>query len=280
MVLGHEGVGIVESVGPDVKTLKKGDRVGWGYETDSCGQCMECLRGDEIYCAKRIVYGGHPDQGSFSSHATWREAFLHPIPDSLSDEEAAPLQCAGATVFSALQGTRAGDTVGVMGVGGLGHLAIQFAAKLGLRVVVISGSSGKRQQAMELGAHCFLALKDGDQLPAGWAIDRLVVTTSAQPDWDAILPMMAPRSSIYPLSVSRDNLSLPYMPVLLKGIAIQGSLTSSRAGHREMLAFAALHQIKPLWEKFPMTEDGIKTAIETLEKGNLHYRAVLIPTQA
>ena len=131
MVLGHEGVGIVESIGPDVKTLKKGDRVGWGYETDSCGQCMECLRGEEIYCAKRVIYGGHPDQGSFSSHAIWREAFLHPIPDSLSDEEAAPLQCAGATVFSALRGTRAGDTVGVMGVGGLGHLAIQFAAQAG-----------------------------------------------------------------------------------------------------------------------------------------------------
>lgn len=92
MVLGHEGVGVVESVGPEVKYLKQGDRVGWGYENDSCGHCLECLQGCETFCPKRELYGGaNTDQGSFASHAVWREAFLHPIPDSMSDEAAAPL---------------------------------------------------------------------------------------------------------------------------------------------------------------------------------------------
>ena len=103
MVLGHEGVGIVESLGPDTKYLKKGDRVGWGYEHDSCGHCEQCLKGSETYCAERAMYGyADLDQGSFAKGAVWREAFLFKIPDGLPDEAAAPLQCGGATVFNAL----------------------------------------------------------------------------------------------------------------------------------------------------------------------------------
>ncbi|KAK9326522.1 chaperonin 10-like protein, partial [Lipomyces starkeyi] len=93
IVLGHEGVGVVEAVGPDCRFLKKGDRVGWGYEVDSCGHCLECLQGKEIFCPERALYGvKNLDQGSFATHAIWREAFLHPIPEGLSDVDAAPLQ--------------------------------------------------------------------------------------------------------------------------------------------------------------------------------------------
>lgn len=92
MVLGHEGVGVVEAVGPDAKFLRKGDRVGWGYQTNSCGQCHECLDGSEIFCPKRHLYGeANTDQGSFATHAVWNEGFLHPIPENISDEDAAPL---------------------------------------------------------------------------------------------------------------------------------------------------------------------------------------------
>ncbi|KAK2612286.1 hypothetical protein QQS21_001712 [Conoideocrella luteorostrata] len=283
MVLGHEGVGVVEDLGPGVKHLKKGDRVGWGYETDSCGHCFSCLDSAEIYCNERSLYGGEAsiDQGSFATRAVWREAFLHPIPDSLTDESAAPLQCGGATVYTALQGVKPTDTVGIMGVGGLGHLAIQFAAKMGCRVVVLSGSDRKRDEAALLGAHKFLAAKDLENLdPQGqdnWSLDRLLVTTSAQPDWEKLLPMMAMRSCIYPLSVSRDNLEIPYMPLILKGIAVQGGLVASRAVHRQMLQFAAFNQVAPVIEKFPMDEEGINKAMDRLEKGDVHFRAVLIP---
>jgi D-arabinose 1-dehydrogenase-like Zn-dependent alcohol dehydrogenase len=282
IVLGHEGVGIVEATGPLVQNLKKGDRVGWGYETDACGLCESCFRGEETFCPKRSMYGGDPstfDQGSFSSQAIWREAFLHPIPDGMSDETAAPLQCGGATVFSPLMDAKSTDTVGVLGVGGLGHLAIQFANKMGCRVVVLSGSSSKKEQAMQLGAHKFIAMKDGDpKLEGVWKLNRLLVTASNQPDWAKLLPLMAPNSTVYPLSVvPGENLSIPYMPVMLSGISVSGSLVATRHVHRDMLAFAALHGIRPIVEKFPMTEEGIKSAMDRLDKGQVQYRAVLIP---
>jgi D-arabinose 1-dehydrogenase-like Zn-dependent alcohol dehydrogenase len=279
MVLGHEGVGIVESVGPDTKYLKKGDRVGWGYETDSCGHCHECISGEEIFCPERAMYSeANLDQGSFASGAVWREAFLHPIPDAITDETAAPLQCGGATVFTALYDVKPNEVVGIMGVGGLGHLAIQFAAKMGCRVVVLSGTDSKKAQALELGAHKFVAMKDPDtkELESLWPLSRLLVTTSAQPAWDTLLPMMAPKSRIYPLSVSAGNLVIPYMPLISKGIRVQGSLVATRTVHREMLAFAAVHGVRPVIQTFPMTEEGIKEALDKLDKGKVQYRAVLV----
>lgn len=121
VVLGHEGVGVVESRGPGCHYLKKGDRVGWGYIHDSCGHCQQCLTGSETYCKERALYGeANLDQGSFAHYAVWREAFLFKIPDGMSDEVAAPLQCGGATIFNALHtyGTKPTETVGIMGVGG------------------------------------------------------------------------------------------------------------------------------------------------------------------
>jgi D-arabinose 1-dehydrogenase-like Zn-dependent alcohol dehydrogenase len=278
MALGHEGVGVVEEVGPEVKVLKKGDRVGWGYEHDSCGHCNLCLTGAETYCPERAMYAGADlDQGSFASHAVWREAFLFKIPDELSDEAAAPLQCGGATVFNALRAYNAQpvETVGIMGVGGLGHLAIQFAAKMGCRVVVLSGSDRKKDEALKLGAHEFVATKDQKELKVSKPLDRLLVTTSAQPDWNLIMPIMAPGATIHPLSVADGNFSVPYMPLLGMGITVQGSIVAPRKIHRDMLQFAALHKIAPVTETFPMTEEGIKEAIDKLDKGDVHFRAVL-----
>lgn len=280
MVLGHEGVGVVEQVGPNAKNLKKGDRVGWGYNTDSCGICDHCLQGEDVFCHQRAIYGSaNLDQGSFSSHAIWREAFLHPIPEGLSDEIAAPLQCAGATVFTTLNGVSPNETVAILGVGGLGHLAIQFAAKLGCRVIVLSGSDSKKDEALRLGAHEFIAMskRDANDKSIRWPIDRLIVTTSAPPNWEAILPLMAPKSAIYPLYVSFDKLEIPYLPLILNGISVKGSLVATRSVHRKMLEFSATHDIKPVIEKFPMTEEGIKEAMERLDSGKIHFRAVLIP---
>jgi D-arabinose 1-dehydrogenase-like Zn-dependent alcohol dehydrogenase len=168
------------------------------------------------------------------------------------------------------------DTVGIMGIGGLGHLAIQFAARMGCRVVVLSGTDAKKSQALQLGAHEFVATKGAETLAVTHPINRLLVTTSAQPDWEKILPLMATRSVIYPLSVSPDDFKIPYMPLILQGIAVQGSLVAPRGLHRQMLEFAARHNIAPIVEKFPMTETGIKEAMDKLAEGNVHYRAVLM----
>lgn len=213
MVLGHEGVGVIEEVGPDVKHLKKGERVGWGYEHNSCGFCEQCLSGNETYCPERAMFGmADLDQGSFASGAVWREAFLFKIPEGMSDEVAAPLMCGGATVFNALHAYNAQptETVGVMGVGGLGHLAIQFAAKMGANVVVLSGTEKKKEEAMKLGASEFIATKDAKELKVSKPLNRLLVTTSAQPDWNLVAPIMAPGATIHPLSVDEGNFAIPY----------------------------------------------------------------------
>ncbi|KAK5115310.1 hypothetical protein LTR62_001510 [Meristemomyces frigidus] len=280
MVLGHEGVGIVMELGPETTYLKKGDRVGWGYEHTSCGHCQQCLKGNETFCPERAMYGfADLDQGSFAHGAVWREAFLFPIPEGMSDEVAAPLQCGGATVFNALHqfNTQPTEVVGIMGVGGLGHLAIQFAAKMGCRVVVLSGSDRKKDEAMKLGAHEFVATKGLKELKVERPLDRLLVCTSAQPDWELITPILAPGATVYPLSVDEGDFKFPYMSLLLSGITIQGSLVASRYIQNRMLAFAAQHKIEPILEKFPMTKAGIEEAMAKLEKGDMRYRAVLIP---
>ncbi|KAI1410872.1 GroES-like protein [Hypoxylon sp. FL1857] len=280
MVLGHEGVGVVEATGPGCTYLKKGDRVGWGYEHDSCGHCQQCLTGAETYCPERAMYAyADRDQGSFASHAIWREAFLFKLPDELSDEDAAPLQCGGATVFHALHAYNAlpTETVGIMGVGGLGHLAIQFAAKMGCRVIVLSGTESKKAEAMRLGAHEFVATGDGKELKVSQPLNRLLVTTSAQPNWDQLIPILAPGATIHPLTVAGGNFQIPYMPLLAGAITVQGSVVASRYVHQRMLEFAALHKIKPVVQTFPMTEAGIQEAMEKLEKGQIYFRAVLKP---
>jgi D-arabinose 1-dehydrogenase-like Zn-dependent alcohol dehydrogenase len=184
IVLGHEGAGVVEEVGPDSSLLKKGDRVGWGYLHNCCGHCEKCLGGLEQYCAERKWFGEYNlDQGSFGSHAVWKESYLFKIPDGITDVNAAPLMCGGATVFEALRSynIKPVHRVAVMGVGGLGHLAIQFAAKMGCDVLVLSGTDSKKEEALSLGAKAFVATKGKKELDVGRKIDVLIVTTSFSP---------------------------------------------------------------------------------------------------
>lgn len=279
MALGHEGVGIVEKVGDQVTQFKNGDRVGWGYQHDSCGHCKQCLSGSETYCPERAMYGDADlDQGSFASHAVWNEDFLFAVPEGLKSEHAAPLMCGGATVFTALNvyGVKSTDRVGIIGVGGLGHLAIQFASKKGCEVVVFSGTESKKDEAMRLGANEFYAMKGRKELQLDRKIDHLLVTTSAQPDWSLYMPLLAPQATIFPISVSDGDLKLPYMALLGNGLTVQGFVVAPRQVHREMLQFAAVHGIKPVIQTFPMSLDGINKAFKTLEDGDMRYRGVVV----
>jgi len=278
IVLGHEGVGVVQEIGKDVEGFKIGDRAGWGYEHDSCGRCEQCLMGQEIFCRERHIYASSDlDQGSFATHAVWKEGFLFQIPDKLDSADAAPLMCGGATVFNTLHsyGVEATHRVGVVGVGGLGHLAIQFAAKMGCEVVVFSGTHSKEDEARKLGAREFVATKSVKHLTIK-PVNHLVVTTSAQPDWSLYLSAMAPGGTIFPLGVSGGNLSIPYMPLISNGLRIQGVLVAARHVHRKMLQFAAFHGIKPIIQTFPLDIGGIEEAMDKLESGQLRYKAVLV----
>ncbi|KAL2819581.1 chaperonin 10-like protein [Aspergillus cavernicola] len=278
MVLGHEGVGHVEEVGPDVHSLKKGDRVGWGYEHDCCGRCNHCLSGWETFCPDRKMYGhADLDQGSFASHAVWREAFLFRIPDALDNESAAPLMCGGSTVFNAMvvAGVKSTDTVGIVGIGGLGHLAIQFANKMGCHVVVFSGTDSKREEAMQLGAHEFHATKGATELKVQHKLSHLIVSTSALPDWKLYLDVLDSRATISPLTVSDKPFTFPHTALVVRGLRVQGGIVGSRQVHRDMLDFAAFHGIKPMVVRYPMTAEGIKDCLRTLEEGKMRYRGVL-----
>ncbi|EMD70143.1 hypothetical protein GGP41_000282 [Bipolaris sorokiniana] len=282
MALGHEGVGVIEDIGPKVKVLKKGDRVGWGYEHNSCGHCEKCLTGRETYCPEREMYGmANLDQGSFASHAVWREAFVFKVPDELTDAEAAPLMCGGTTVFNALHAynVRPTQRVGVMGIGGLGHLAIQYASKMGCDVVVFSGSDSKKDEAMRLGAKEFIAMKGATELSVSRKVDVLLVTTSVTPDWKLLIPVLNTNATIFPLTVSDGDFTFPQMPLIANGITVQGSVVAARQVHREMLAFSALHGIKPINMEFPMSEEGIEEAMKVLREGGMRYRGVLVPRQ-
>jgi D-arabinose 1-dehydrogenase-like Zn-dependent alcohol dehydrogenase len=266
----------LQEIGPAVKKFKKGESVGWGYLHSSCNNCKQCLTGHETMCPDRALYGvANLDQGSFASHSVWREEYIFHIPSAIPREYAAPLMCGGATVFNALGDTQPTDRVGVIGVGGLGHLAIQFAAKMGCEVVVFSSTDSKKEEAMKLGATEFIATKGIKELKAE-PIDRLLVTASFQPDWHQYLPILAPRASIYPLSVDSGDLKFPYMPIIRKELTIQGSLVAARQVHRNMLEFAARHNIRPIIEQFPMTVEGITTAMDKLASGKMRYRGVLI----
>lgn len=294
-VLGHEGVGYVESVGSLVKSVKKGDRVGFGYVHNVCGNCEWCLTGKyshlllnstrlmkyqglEQFCENRQMYGAADlDVGSFATHTVWKADMLIRIPEALDLKDAAPLMCAGATVWTALTtyGLKPGDRVGVQGIGGLGHLAIQFAAKLGAEVVVFSSSDSKKDEASKLGASEYFVLNDKLDYPKGKKLNHLLICGSGNPDYSKLIPLMAPDSAIYPLTVSDKPTEVLFHDLVMYGIRIQGSCVAARPHMRKMVEFAALHQIKPILMEWPMSESGIEGAMEKLRKGGMRYRAVL-----
>ncbi|KIY51716.1 GroES-like protein [Fistulina hepatica ATCC 64428] len=277
--LGHEGVGIVEKVGPAVTHFKVGDHAGWGYVRNTCGSCEACSHRDDMYCKQGDFYGfTSTDQGAFASHTVVREAFLIPIPDGIDLKYAGPLMCGGATVFDALyrHGLKPTDRVGVIGIGGLGHLAIQFAAKMGCQVIVFSSTDKKREEAKAFGATEFYATKGVDNLALEKPIDVLIATASAQPDWKLYLPILNYRATIFPMTVDSEQFSIPIFALNTTPLTVQGSVVAPRWVFRKMLDFVAQHGIKPMIQEFPMTEAGIEQAFAALEAGTLRYRAVLV----
>lgn len=218
------------------------------------------------------------DQGSFASAAVWKQDFIYKIPDNISSSHAGPLMCGGSTVFNALKlnGVQSTDRVGVIGVGGLGHLAIQFASKMGCEIAVFSSTEQKRAEALAFGATEFYPTKDIEKLEVRAPIDYLLVTTNAQPDWGLYLPIMAPEGTISPITVSFDKLAVPAMDLIMGGLRIQGSMIAPRQIHREMLEFASRHDIVPVVEEFPLTAAGATKAFERLLEGKMRYRGVLV----
>ncbi|KAJ8609374.1 hypothetical protein MRB53_039139 [Persea americana] len=216
MVLGHEPVGIVEETGPDCKRLRKGDVVGWGYLHNSCNECEFCWTGREILCPKREMYGtADLNFGGFGTGAVLRENYVYKIPKGLSPANAAVLQCAGATVFSALYNNKVKPTgrVGIVGIGGLGHLAIQFAKAWGCHVTAFSTTDSKRDEAMKFGAHEFVVTKvpEGETFKVEEKLDIILSTVSGQLPWEQYYKVLKASGTVVTMGLSDDpKMTLPY----------------------------------------------------------------------
>ncbi|KAG8352709.1 hypothetical protein FVEN_g9405 [Fusarium venenatum] len=279
IALGHEGVGIVEAVGSLVTQFNVGDRAGGGFHRDACGHCKYCLSGKDIYCYDRVIFGeGDFDNGTFGSYYIGKETFLHKIPEGLASEHAAPLQCAGATVYAALKAIVTPEKrVGILGIGGLGHLAIQYANKMGADVVVYSTSASKETEARQLGAKEFHLIENMFDVKA--PIDVLVICGTKYPDWDRVMvkEFLARDGVIVPLAAPvHGPLSLPAGAMFFQGYHVFSSLVGSRNVHDEMLEFSARHGIKPMVQIFK--HEGAKTikdVFELVEMNKMRYRAVL-----
>lgn len=215
-----------------------------------------------------------------ASHIVFRESFTHKLPPELSNEAGSALMCGGATVFNVLDmfKVKPTDRVGIVGLGGLGHLAVQFAAKWGCKVVVLSATEDKREQAMQLGATEFHVTQDLEELKKVAPIDHLMVTTSVQVPWSLYLSVMASPGTIYPLTVSEDDLKIPYPPFLFSGLRIQASLVAPRVTYKRMLSFAAFHGIGAIVQRYKLDQAGIEQAMADLREGKTRFRGVLCAT--
>ncbi|ROV99614.1 hypothetical protein VPNG_07736 [Cytospora leucostoma] len=295
--LGHEGVGLVQETGPSVTNLSVGDRVGWGWLHTSCGHCPACLSGYRQYCSRARGFAfSDLDQGAFGDYRIIDAEFAYGIPDAISSADAGPLMCAGASVYEALHaaGAKPSDRVGVVGVGGLGHMAVQFARAMGCGVTALFASrrrpsAQKVQDAFELGAdearciseHEQVFSREGDDGTTDSSeldikpINVLLVTSNELPDWSKVLPLLDRMARIVLMSIQSEPLNIPYMPFILPGHRIISSTEASKRNHVDMLEFAARNQVRPWVEVFPMTAPGLKEAFDRLESGQMRYRGVL-----
>ena len=278
LVPGHEAVGVVAAVGAEVERVELGQRVGVGPMCGSCMKCEWCESGRQHLCpnVELTIFGGH--HGAFATHVRvndWRFAF--PIPDEISSEHAAPLMCAGATVFTPIlqYGVRPVDRVAVVGVGGLGHLALQYLAKWGCDVTAVSSSRDKEQQARELGARRFIATRGTDELRnAARSFDYVFCTVSGDLPWDEYIAALRPEGKLCIIGIPDKPVTFGAFGVIGGEKSIVGGMTGSVRDTSEMLAFTARHGIKPIIERFAM--DEADRALEHTRSGKARFRAVLV----
>jgi uncharacterized zinc-type alcohol dehydrogenase-like protein len=268
LVPGHEIVGTVEATG-NMMRHRQGQRVGVSYQYSSCLECYYCLRGKEHLCDKKratILSGG-----GFADRLVADGRFVYEIPAALRSEEAAPLLCAGLTVFKALRnaGTKPEDKVGVLGIGGLGHLAIRFATAMGCEVTAFSHSTEKENDAKAFGASHFA----DPSLGGKEMVDVLLITSSAKIDVTKLLGMLRKEGRLVVLSRAAEDLLVPAGSLMFGEKWMGGSITGSRADIVEMLGFAARHHIVPMLEVMPM--DKCNEAMQRLKANKARYRIVL-----
>ncbi len=274
-VPGHEVVGYIAEMGRGVTGLEVGNRVGIGWQGRCCGQCTWCRSGEVQLCRDIDKMGAWDPYGGFSSSIVVDSRFAYPLPAGMSSDTAAPLMCAGLTAYAALR-PYAGQTtrrVAVAGVGGLGHLAIQFAHALGNEVTAISSSPDKREQAFAYGADSFMLVDDRDAFrQAAFYFDILLCTANSGINWDRLINSVRKNGTL--LLVGFPDLSFNSTDLVAHQLSIRGSFLGSPATLREMLSFAQEHRISPAVELMPMSR--VNDALQRVKENKARYRIVLV----
>ncbi len=275
LIPGHEIVGMVTSTGAAVLGLNSGDRVGVGWLANSCGQCEWCLRGEENLCADAQGTCVHRN-GGYAEHVRVNARFVVPIPEGLDSERVAPLLCGGVTVYNPIRarGVNPASRVGIVGIGGLGHLAVQFARAFGAEVTAFSSSPAKEADARSLGADHFVNSRETKSLKklAG-EFDLILSTMEADQDWSAYIAALRPQGTLCFVGSPPGVLGVPVFPLISGCKVITGSPGGSPRMIREMLHVAERHKVQAITERFPMAKAN--DAVSKVKKNNVRYRAVL-----
>jgi alcohol dehydrogenase, propanol-preferring len=277
IVPGHEVVGIVDAVAPDVTAWQVGDRVGLGFLGGHCGECAQCRRGDFVNCLNQPQSGTSED-GGYAEMVYARATGLVRVPEEMDPIEAAPLLCAGITTFNALRGADApaGAVVAIQGIGGLGHIGLQQAKKLGYRTVAIARGTDKAELAASLGADDYI---DSAATDPGAALQELggaaviVATAASGASMSPLLAGLAPRGKLVVVGAAPDPIEVQTSDLIFGGRSIIGSLTGTPVENEDNLAFALSHHIKSMNEVMPF-EDAPK-AYERMMSGAARFRIVL-----
>jgi uncharacterized zinc-type alcohol dehydrogenase-like protein len=273
-ILGHEVIGRITAVAPNAKRLKVGQRVGVGWSAGSCMHCRQCMSGSHHLCPQvQPTIVGH--RGGFATHVRAHWAWAIPLPERLNPAEAGPLLCGGITVFSPLaMYAKPTDRVGIIGIGGLGHMALKFAAAYGCHVTAFTSSESKFDEAKSFGADDVVSSKDPAAIrKLAASFDLLISTVNVTLDWDAMLNTIAPNGRLHVVGAVLEPIPVAAFSLIMQQRSVSGSPTGSPVAIETMLDFASRHNVLPQTEHFPMSE--INEAFARLDAGKARYRIVL-----
>ncbi len=275
LVPGHEVAGVIAAVGANVKHLALGQAVGLGWHAGYCQSCNPCHTGDHNLCASAqgTIVGRH---GGFADKVRAQASSVVAIPEGVDLKSAGPLFCGGVTVFNPLIqfDIKPTSKVGVIGIGGLGHMALQFLNAWGCEVTAFTSSEAKKKEALTLGAHHTLDSRSADALnAAAGQFDLILSTVNVKLDWDLYLSTLSPKGRLHFVGATLEPLDINVFSLIMAQRTVSGSPVGSPATIAKMLEFAKRHKIAPKIEVFPMEQ--VNEAIAHLESGKAHYRVVL-----
>lgn len=276
-VPGHEVAGVVDAVGPEVPLFKPGQRVGLGWHGGHCNYCIPCRRGDFILCENQLISGISFD-GGYADYVIAPANALAFVPDDLSDVEAAPLLCAGITTFNCLRnsGARTGDTVAILGIGGLGHLAVQYAAKSGYRTIAIARGQDKAPLAKQLGADVYIDTTTQDaakelQKLGGANVILSTLTSAKALEW--AMDGLALAGKLIIVGAPDGPIVVNPFPLLLGRRTVTGWPSGTGMDSEDTLNFSARTGVKPMIEVYPLEKAG--EGYERMMSGKARFRAVI-----